>query len=92
VEGSRCNLAVVLPGGVFTPPAEDGCLPGTVRRRLLERGAIRESPVTVGDLAAAREVVLMNSLIGVLPVSRVDGWEKEPGPVAARLREMGSTA
>lgn len=87
VEGSRCNLAVALPGGVFTPPAEHGCLPGTVRRRLLESGAIRESPITAGDLAAAREIVLMNSLIGVLPVSQVDGREVPAGALAARLRE-----
>ena len=30
----------------------------------------------------------MNSLIGVLPVSRIDGKEVPVGPVAGRLREM----
>jgi branched-chain amino acid aminotransferase len=70
-EGSRSNLALILPDGVFTPPESEGCLPGTVRRRLLERGRLRERPLTLDDLAAARGMVLMNSLIGVLPVSRV---------------------
>ncbi|MBW8875719.1 MAG: aminotransferase class IV [Acidobacteria bacterium] len=86
VEGSRCNLAVVLADRVFTPPASDGCLPGTVRRRLLETGAIEERPLSPGDLAAAGEVLLMNSLIGVLPVSRIDGQEIPVGPTAERLR------
>jgi branched-subunit amino acid aminotransferase/4-amino-4-deoxychorismate lyase len=93
VEGSRCNVALVLPGGVLTPPLEDGCLPGTIRRRLLEKGAIRERSLTPEDLAGAQEILLMNSLIGVLPVSRVDGppqgltptvsWQRRSGPLSA---------
>lgn len=88
VEGSRSNLALVLPEGVLTPPATDGCLPGTVRRRLLEAGEIRERPLSPADLASAGEVLLMNSLIGVLPVSRIDQWEIPVGKTANRLREI----
>jgi branched-subunit amino acid aminotransferase/4-amino-4-deoxychorismate lyase len=80
VEGSRSNLALVFPDGVLTPPKTDGCLPGTVRRRLLERGEIQEWPLTPDDLATAREVLLMNSLIGVLPVSRINSREVPVGP------------
>ncbi len=87
-EGSRSNLVLVLPEGIFTPPESEGCLPGTVRRRLLERGAIRERPLTLEDLAAARGLLLTNSLIGVLPVSRIDGREISVAPEAARLREL----
>ena len=72
VEGSRSNLAVVLSDCVATPPVSDGCVPGTVRRRLLEKGAIEERSLVPEDLMAG-EVLLMNSLIGVLPVSRIDG-------------------
>lgn len=88
VEGSRSNVALVFSEGVFTPPRTDGCLPGTVRRRLLEKGEIQEWPLAPEDLANASEVVLMNSLIGVLPVSRINGREVPLGPVAGRLREM----
>ncbi len=35
VAGSRGNLAVVVNGAVVTPAESEGCLPGTVRRRLL---------------------------------------------------------
>jgi branched-chain amino acid aminotransferase len=87
-EGSRSNAALVLPEGILTPPESEGCLPGTVRRRLLERGEIRERPLTLEDLAAADGLLLMNSLIGVLPVSRLDGRELPVGPEAARLREL----
>jgi branched-subunit amino acid aminotransferase/4-amino-4-deoxychorismate lyase len=86
VEGSRSNIALVFPDGVFTPPKTDGCLPGTVRRRLIERGEVKEWPLAQDDLATASEVVLLNSLIGVLPVSRINTREVPLGPVAARLR------
>ncbi len=70
IEGSRSNVAVALPEGVFTPPLADGCLPGTVRRRLLEQGKIAERSLTPEDLARSERVYLLNSLIGVLPVQR----------------------
>jgi branched-chain amino acid aminotransferase len=88
VEGSRSNIALVFPDGVVTPPTSDGCLPGTVRRRLIERGVIAEEPLAPEDLAMASEVLMMNSLIGVLAVSRINGREIEVGPMAARLREF----
>ncbi|HEX7184884.1 MAG TPA: aminotransferase class IV [Thermoanaerobaculia bacterium] len=64
--GSRSNVILTLPDGVFTPPLADGCLPGTVRRRLLEKGKVVERSLTPEDLENAREVFLTNSLIGVL--------------------------
>lgn len=92
VEGSRSNVALVFPEGIFTPPESEGCLPGTVRRRLLEAGAIREKPIPLEDLSKAMGLLLMNSLIGVLPVSRIDGREIPAGPEAARLRDLLPTA
>jgi branched-chain amino acid aminotransferase len=77
VEGSRSNLAVVLGDCVATPPESDGCVPGTVRRRLLEKGVIEERSLVPEDLRAG-EVLLMNSLIGVLTVSRIDGHRGAP--------------
>jgi branched-chain amino acid aminotransferase len=66
VEGSRSNVILALPDGLFTPPLTDGCLPGTVRRRLLEAGKVGERSLGFDDLAAASEILLTNSLIGVL--------------------------
>lgn len=88
VEGSRSNVIAALPDGLFTPPAADGCLPGTVRRRLLEMGEIAERSLGPEDLQAAGEILLANSLIGVLAVANVDGREiaMKTGS-AARLRE-----
>jgi branched-chain amino acid aminotransferase len=82
-EGARSNVVLALPEGRFTPPEPDGCLPGTVRRRLLEAGEIAERSLTLDDLRRAREVVLLNSLIGALPVRRIEGL-RPGGPALAR--------
>ena len=67
-EGARSNVVLELPEGSFTPPLADGCLPGTVRRRLLEAGEISERSLTLDDLHRAARILLLNSLVGVLPV------------------------
>ena len=84
-EGTRTNVILALPDGLFTPPLADGCLPGTVRRRLLELGAVAERSLAPADLQAARGMLLTNSLIGVLPVGWIDG---EKIPVAASAAEL----
>jgi branched-chain amino acid aminotransferase len=85
-EGSRSNVLVGLGGRLFTPPVQDGGLPGTVRRRLLELGLVAERSLGPEDLRGAGEVLLTNSLIGVLPVGRIDGRELAAGESAAELR------
>ena len=79
VEGSRSNVILALPDGLFTPPVEDGCLPGTVRRRLLESGQVAERSLTPADLEAASRVLLTNSLIGVLEVAEPAGFRNGNG-------------
>ncbi|HYH44388.1 MAG TPA: aminotransferase class IV [Thermoanaerobaculia bacterium] len=96
-EGARSNLVLVLGGRAVTPPIADGCLPGTVRRRLLEQSLLAERSLTPDDLAAAEEVLLLNSLVGVLPVGEVlvegeEGWPVATGRFAALLREAWEEA
>ena len=50
---------------VVTPPVGCGLLAGTMRQALLEGGWMVESPITIEDLKAAREVLLFNSVRGV---------------------------
>jgi branched-chain amino acid aminotransferase len=85
-EGARSNVVLALEEGVFTPPESDGCLPGTIRRRLLAAGEIAERPLTLEDLRRAREILLLNSLIGALPAVLSPGAGGATG-TAARLRQ-----
>ena len=61
------NLAVLIDGEWRTPPISSGCLPGTYRAELLERGELVESVVTVEELLGAEAIVRINS---------VRGWEE----------------
>ncbi|MGY5764915.1 aminodeoxychorismate synthase component I [Brachybacterium sp. DNPG3] len=65
VETTIASLLVRIDGVWWTPPLEDGCLPGIGRRLALERGEIRERPITVAALRAAEEVALLSSVRGM---------------------------
>jgi branched-subunit amino acid aminotransferase/4-amino-4-deoxychorismate lyase len=47
-----------------TPPISAGCLPGILRQKLIKSGEVTVKTVTLGDLMAARSVVVGNSLRG----------------------------
>ena len=96
VEGTRSSLVVQLDNRMVTPPESDGCLAGTVRGRLVEAGAVAEAPVPLSSLSRVQAAFLANSLIGVLPVARVDGRllpeagsgaRGDAAKLAARLRD-----
>ena len=67
-EGARSSLFVKLDGRWYTPPLSAGLLPGVMRAVLLADPAwdARERSLTLDDLRAAQEVVVCNSLRGVL--------------------------
>lgn len=90
-EAATANVFVVRGDRLLTPPLSSGCLPGTARERVIglakERGIeVVERPVTMDEARSADGLFLTSSTRGVVPVSRWDGREYPPGPVAVRLR------
>lgn len=77
LEGAASNLFVVRAGHIATPPLASGILPGIVRSLLLAQPALHgtEAPISAPDLMTADEVFLTNSLLGVMPVARIDGHD-----------------
>ncbi len=73
-ETSAANLFVCLGGQWYTPPVEDGALPGTRRARLLEEGRVREMPLAPVQLLHAEGVYAGNAL-SLRPVASLDGQE-----------------
>jgi para-aminobenzoate synthetase/4-amino-4-deoxychorismate lyase len=65
-EGSRTNLFVRVAGRLVTPPLEDGVLDGCLRRELIDQGICEEGIIRPHDLKAANEVLLGNSLRGLI--------------------------
>lgn len=76
VEGSRHTLIIKKNGQFFTPPLEDGALPGVLRQVLLNdpKYDLVEESLSLKDLQDADEVYLANSLRGIIRVEVVDQW------------------
>ncbi len=77
VEGSRSNIFFVKDGMIFTPALSCGCLAGVTRGWVLKLASRRKIPVktisaTVEKLYAADEIFLTNSLIALMPLTRLD--------------------
>lgn len=76
-EGARTNLFIVRKGKIFTPFVYDGCLPGIMRRAVMEiarklKIKVRQKHIKPVDLFSSDEAFLTNSLIEVMPLTRVD--------------------
>ncbi|MGE0134869.1 MAG: aminotransferase class IV [Dehalococcoidia bacterium] len=93
-EGATSNVFAVLDGRLLTPPLVDGPLPGVTREAVLECAArlalpAGERSLTLEDLAAAEELLLTNSVVGVRSVASIAGrWfaPAAPGPITAALQ------
>lgn len=86
-EAATANVFLVRGGDVLTPPLSSGCLPGTMRARVMAWIAVKEQTLTAADLAAADEVFVTSATRGVVPVVRVDGRVLAAGLVAADFRK-----
>ncbi|MBS3908313.1 MAG: aminotransferase class IV [Actinobacteria bacterium] len=94
-EGSFTNVFMIEAGTLFTPPIEDGLLPGITRGCVLEIAAsagieVLQERVSVSRLRSAQEVFLTNSLLEIMPLTRVDQTDigdGKPGKLTLELRE-----
>jgi branched-subunit amino acid aminotransferase/4-amino-4-deoxychorismate lyase len=87
-EAATANVFLVCAGEVLTPPLSSGCLPGTMRARVMARIAVKELPLTAADLPAAEEIFVTSATRGVVPVVRVDGRVLPAGRVAAKVAQL----
>jgi len=88
------NLFLVIDGRLVTPALRSGVLPGITRCAVIELGAklglpCEERPVAQKELMEAQEAFLTNTLMGVMPLVRVDEEDiggGAPGEVARLLQ------
>jgi branched-subunit amino acid aminotransferase/4-amino-4-deoxychorismate lyase len=97
LETSIANVWLVNDGVVRTPRAPSRCLPGVMRRWLLENldtiGLTAEvGEVTTADLGNAEEMWLSNAVAGLRRVASADDREWTRWPVFDTLVEMGVPA
>ncbi|MFM7737060.1 MAG: aminotransferase class IV [Alphaproteobacteria bacterium] len=92
-EATAGNLLVVRGARLSTPPPASGCLPGVTRAIALSLARragldVREEAIPATSLARADEILLTGSVVGILPVVRLDGrpvGTGRPGAVARLL-------
>ena len=92
---SAANLFLARGETLLTPDPESGVLPGTVRGLVLAELAPQmgltavECPVRTEELATADEAFLTSALLGVMPLTEVDGLPVgtgRPGPISSGLK------
>ncbi|MDP3981358.1 MAG: aminotransferase class IV [Chlamydiota bacterium] len=76
-EGTMSNIFCVRHHQLITPPISDGVLPGITRKWILGHAGsvgleVHERSMRPRDLTKSAEVFLSNSLMGIVPVTRID--------------------
>ena len=77
-EATVSNVFVVRGGRLLTPPIESGALPGITRGAVLDlarESGIEavETELALSDLRTSDEAFLTNSVMGVMPLTRLEG-------------------
>jgi len=99
-EGCISNVFLVHNEVLLTPPLATPVLPGIIRKLVLELAGqngikAEEKPLTIQDLLQASEVFLTNSIMELMPITRIEkhavGNEK-PGPLYQKLHDLYQSA
>jgi len=84
---------MVKDGMVLTPAANGTFLSGITRHRVIslldEAGYdVRQTTLKVSDFEEADEIFATGNYSKVVPVTKFENRDLQPGPVAARAREL----
>ncbi len=65
----------------YTPPLEEGIIPGIIRHQILKTGKIKELKMTFDDIKNCSSCFTTNSLTGCRPVARInEQWFEHADP------------
>ena len=92
-ETASTNVFMVRDGVVQTPVPNGTFLAGITRARVIgllrdDGYTVEETSLTVDDFRAADEIFLTGNASKVMPVSRLDERELQPGPVFRAARRL----
>jgi len=91
IGGTMTNLFMVDEIGLVTPDLSKCGVAGVTRGRVLAAAArqavsCRIEPLSLDRVLGARELILVNSVIGAWPVREIEGRPLRPGPGSARVQ------
>lgn len=88
VSAISSNLFLVSGGRLLTPRLDRCGVRGVMRRAIFNafRDRCEQRRITLDMLPEADEVFVCNAVRGVFPVTRIDHWEYEIGPVTREVQ------
>ncbi|MGJ7043604.1 branched-chain amino acid aminotransferase [Shinella sp. BE166] len=92
-ETASSNIFMVRDGVVFTPAANRTFLAGITRSRVIgllkDAGfEVVETTLTLADFETADEIFTSGNYSKVVPVTRLDDRNLQPGPITAKARDL----
>jgi branched-chain amino acid aminotransferase len=95
-EGSASNVFLVSDGRLLTPSIDSGALPGITRAAIIELAAgagiaCAEDEVEPATLSKVEGAFLTNSIMGMMPLTRLDGnliGDGRPGPTTEAISRL----
>jgi len=97
-EGLHGNLFLVKGNHIKTPPLEDGCLRGIIRKQLLgilpllEEYTFEEAAISPFELQKADELFLTNAIMGIQPITKYRKKSFDTRVAAAVLQKLNVKA
>ena len=85
-EGATTNIFFTDGDRIVTPDLSCGMLPGTVRSYVLENFDVEEMAIIPEDLEGFSGCFVTNSILGIMPVSNIDGFAFTDRSVADSIR------
>ena len=86
-ESSVANIFIIHKGKLYTPPVEDGLLPGVLRKELIKHYPVEEKHLTLHDLLHGEGAFLTNSLMGIKGITMIDGTALDSHPLIKEIIE-----
>jgi branched-chain amino acid aminotransferase len=91
-EATVANVFIMRNGRLLTPDMESGALPGVTRAAILDQAReagieATETEISLDELLSADEAFLTNSIMGVMPLTKVQNQVIQAGPITIRLVE-----
>jgi 4-amino-4-deoxychorismate lyase len=73
IEGSMSNIFMKIGSQWVTPSLNNAGVSGILRQQLIDKNPIQIRPVHRQELSKVKAAALTNSLIGIVPITHIDG-------------------
>jgi len=92
-EGTATNLFLVCEGALWTPPPNEGLLPGITRSLVIDLArslgvAVYERPIPLEALNQAEEAFVTNAVVGVVPMRKINDLSIPATQISFQFRSL----